>query len=71
MTSQDGPRDDSEGKEPQPAYVAPRIRSYSPAEFLDLIGPAQGYGGGGGSTEHGSKSNKGIGGSNHLFPGLR
>ena len=51
-------------------YVAPEILTYSPEDFLGLLGPAQGYGGvdsGGGSV--GSRSSGGRG--YRLYPGLR
>lgn len=46
-------------------YVAPEIQTYSPEEFLNLLGPAQGYGGGGPGSE------RGIGRGFRLFPALR
>lgn len=52
-------------------YVPPQIQSYSPEEFLDLIGPAQGYGGGGGSVPPRDRVGGNAARSPRLFPGLR
>ncbi len=54
---------------PHGTYVAPTIQSFSPEEFLDLLGPAQGYGGSGGPvtvpvTRPGLRPPR-------LFPGIR
>ena len=52
---------------PEPGvYVAPRIQTYSPEEFLDLLGPAQGYGGGSNGPDQRSS-----GRGQRKFPGLR
>ncbi|MDQ7007561.1 MAG: hypothetical protein Q9Q40_10025 [Acidobacteriota bacterium] len=58
QTGQDRPQDDL-------GYVAPEIQTYTPEEFLNLLGPAQGYGGG---TPGGER---GIGRGMRLFPGMR
>lgn len=51
-------------------YVAPEIQTYSPADFVSLLGPAQGYGGtGGGGGGGGARSTGGRG--YRLYPGLR
>lgn len=47
------------------AYVAPEIETYSPQEFLNVLGPAQGYGGG---SESGSRM---YGRTVRSLPGLR
>lgn len=45
-------------------YVAPVIKTYSSEEFLNLLGPAQGYGG-----DAPGRRDPGLG--YRLFPGLR
>lgn len=45
-------------------YVAPVIKTYSSEEFLNLLGPAQGYGG-----DNIGRRDPGLG--YRLFPGLR
>ncbi len=57
---------DRTGRDDAGGYVAPTIQTYSPEEFLDVLGPAQGYGGGStGGNER--PSGRGF----RLFPGLR
>ncbi|GEM_PF-3126843 len=46
-------------------YVAPAIQTYSSEEFLEVLGPAQGYIG------TGPTGNKRFGWGNRLFPGFR
>ncbi|UCF67135.1 MAG: hypothetical protein JSV80_15360 [Acidobacteriota bacterium] len=48
------------------AYVAPEIVTYSPEEFLKVIGPAQGYGGGDPGPGRGDTDRV-----RRMFPGLR
>ncbi len=50
-------------------YVAPEILTYSPEDFLGLLGPAQGYGGSSGGESGGGRSSGGRG--YRLYPGLR
>jgi hypothetical protein len=50
-------------------YVAPEILTYSPEDFLGLLGPAQGYGGGGAPPGSPGRSSGGRG--YRLHPGLR
>jgi hypothetical protein len=49
-------------------YVAPQIQTFSPQEFLDLLGPAQGYGGG---MKPPSERGGNIGRTPRLIPGIR
>lgn len=51
-------------------YVAPEILTYSPEDFLGLLGPAQGYGGIDSGGGVGSSRSSG-GRSYRLYPGLR
>lgn len=46
-------------------YVAPEIQTFTAEEFMNVLGPAQGYGGGGESSDE--KVGRGF----RLFPGLR
>jgi hypothetical protein len=57
---------ESESREPG-EYVAPEILTYSPEDFLGLLGPAQGYGGSGPSNPGRSSGGRGY----RLYPGLR
>ncbi len=54
------PQQDNNGA----GYVTPEIQTYSPEEFLNLLGPAQGYGGTAGAQRRGGRGFR-------LFPGLR
>jgi hypothetical protein len=54
------------------AYVEPRIQTYSPEEFLNLLGPAQGYAGNGNGHGHGhGHTTQSAGRGPRLFPGIR
>ncbi len=56
---------DKEQHPSETSYVPPEIQTFSSEEFLDLLGPAQGYGGNTGGGER-------VGGRGfRLFPGLR
>jgi hypothetical protein len=46
-------------------YEAPAIQSFTPDELLEVLGPAQGYGGA--SSPSDRRQNRG----HRLFPGLR
>lgn len=58
---QSGKQDESS----EARYVAPEINSYSPQDFLEMLGPAQGYGGGG------TPGRTVMGRGARLWPGLR
>ena len=53
------------GRPEESSYVAPEIQTFTAEEFLNVLGPAQGYGGGGGTEEDP------VGRGFRLFPGLR
>jgi hypothetical protein len=54
-----------DGRENERGYVAPQIQTFTAEEFMNVLGPAQGYGGGGGTEENP------VGRGFRLFPGLR
>jgi hypothetical protein len=54
-----------DGRENDRGYVAPQIQTFTAEEFMNVLGPAQGYGGGGGTEENP------VGRGFRLFPGLR
>ncbi len=47
-------------------YQAPEVQTFTPEQLLQVLGPAQGYGGGGGPGRR-----TGGGRGHRLFPGLR
>ena len=47
-------------------YETPEVQTFSPDELLEVLGPAQGYGGGSGPGRRG-----GVGRGHRLFPGIR
>ena len=47
-------------------YEAPEVQTFTPEQLLQVLGPAQGYGGGTGPGRRG-----GQGRGHRLFPGLR
>jgi hypothetical protein len=51
---------------PRREYETPEVQTFTPEELLQVLGPAQGYGGGG------PPGRRTPGGRGHrLFPGLR
>ena len=57
----------SRGQREDRTWVKPSVKTYSPEELLDLIGPAQGYNGAVNPGGGGWFSGRG----HRLFPGLR
>lgn len=47
-------------------YETPEVQTFSPDELLEVLGPAQGYGGGASPSRRG-----GVGRGHRLFPGIR
>ncbi|RMG46687.1 MAG: hypothetical protein D6718_05175 [Acidobacteria bacterium] len=70
MAGKDGTMSPDERKtrpdEGSNTYVAPEIVTYTPEDFLALLGPAQGYGG-----HHPPVGGRGFGRLRRLFPGMR
>lgn len=52
----------------QEGYVEPTIESFQPEELMEMLGPAQGYGGGGRKPPN---LRPGWGRGQRLFPGIR
>lgn len=59
----DRPNDDH-SEETHGGYVSPEIQTYSPEEFLEVLGPAQGYG-------MGAQGRERMGWGHRLYPGIR
>ena len=56
-----------EARQPEETvYETPAVQTFSQEELLEVLGPAQGYGGGSNPGRRG-----GIGRGHRLFPGIR
>ncbi len=56
-------RDESRSRTEE-RYVAPEIQTFSPEQFLEILGPAQGYSGSGPGERGDSRGTR-------MFPGIR
>lgn len=52
-------------------YERPKVNTFSSKQLADVIGPAQGYGGGGRGRRHNPRGSGGGTRAYRLFPGLR
>ncbi|NJN65187.1 MAG: hypothetical protein HC882_10125 [Acidobacteria bacterium] len=68
MKHDQAPSVHSQQSQAHSAYETPEVQTFTAQQLLEVLGPAQGYGGG---SQPPGRREGGLGRGHRLFPGLR